>query len=56
MSENMISEIVFKQLKEIPENTRCFDCGKFYNTIVYWIKDIIGELLRKKSMGIFTEE
>ena len=29
MADNLISEIVFKQLMtEHPENTKCFDCGK----------------------------
>eukprot|EP00347_Sterkiella_histriomuscorum_P020751 403336610 len=27
MSDNTIAEMVFKQLRDTPENTRCFDCG-----------------------------
>ena len=28
MADNLISELVFKQLMSQPENTKCFDCGK----------------------------
>lgn len=28
MTDNTIAELVFKQLMQILENTRCFDCGK----------------------------
>ena len=28
MTDNTISDLVFKQLMQIAENTRCFDCGK----------------------------
>ena len=31
MEDKTISEIVFKQLKSTPENTRCFDCGKWFS-------------------------
>ena len=28
-SENIIAELVFKQLKANPENDKCFDCGNY---------------------------
>jgi hypothetical protein len=28
MSDNTISELVFKSLSALPENTKCYDCGK----------------------------
>lgn len=27
MADNLIAELVFKQLKTFPENLKCFDCG-----------------------------
>ena len=32
--DNTIAEIVFKQLKTIEENTKCFDCGKIFIAIL----------------------
>ena len=31
MTDNLIAEMVFKQLMTTPENTKCFDCGKQNN-------------------------
>ena len=31
MTDNLIAEMVFKQLMTTPENTKCFDCGKKIN-------------------------
>ncbi len=28
MTDNLIAEMIFKQLMTVPENTKCFDCGK----------------------------
>lgn len=29
MTDHTISDLVFKQLQTIPENTHCFDCGNY---------------------------
>jgi hypothetical protein len=49
MTDNTISELVFKQLKAFPENEKCFDCGILF---FYSISNMLLNRIISTIMGI----
>lgn len=53
MTDNLIAEMVFKQLMTIPENTKCFDCGKNSNLYNVFITGNVNPLWASINNGVF---
>jgi hypothetical protein len=53
MTDNLIAEMVFKQLMTIPENTKCFDCGKKL-TYLICVEGNVNPLWASINNGVFV--
>lgn len=54
MTDNLIAEMVFKQLMTIPENTKCFDCGKIKLIRLMMIEGNVNPLWASINNGVFV--